>query len=135
MFNIETKSEAEIRQISPQVLAYIGDTIWDLAVRTHLIYTQEGTVSRLHRQAVTKVCAAAQAEAARQIEVILTDAERDILRRGRNTKSGSVPKNADAIDYRIATGFEALLGALYLSGQQERLTFIIHRLLNTHEEV
>lgn len=111
--------------ISPLVLAYIGDTVYDLFVRTRAIEQSELGVRGLHGLSSSQVCAQAQAEAYRRIEELLTPKERDIYRRGRNAHLGTVPKHAAIADYRAATGLEALLGYLYLGGEDERLKALI----------
>lgn len=116
-----TLSENQVRMMSPLVLAYIGDTIYDLLVRTYLILTNKVSVHNLHNQAISFVNAGAQAHTLEMIFEKLTDEEKNIVRRGRNAKSGTVPKNADIGEYRYATGFEALLGYLYLTEQTDRL--------------
>jgi len=113
--------ENEVRMMSPLVLAYIGDTIYDLLVRSYLIMTRKVTVHNLHHQAIGFVSAGAQANTLEGIYEKLTDQEKNIVRRGRNAKSGTVPKNADINEYRYATGFEALLGYLYLTDRTDRL--------------
>ena len=116
-----TLDEKQVRMMSPLVLAYIGDTIYDLLVRTYLILTNKVTVHNLHNQAINFVNAGAQAHTLEAIFEKSTDEEKNIVRRGRNAKSGTVPKNADIGEYRYATGFEALLGYLYLTEQTDRL--------------
>lgn len=100
-------------------LAYVGDTLWDLLVRTRLV-RQGGTMKTLHRAAVQRVCAHAQSDALSRIEPLLTEDEADIVRRARNAKQ-SPTKNADPHDYHRATALEALIGYLYLSGQTARM--------------
>lgn len=108
------------------VLAYIGDTLYDLYVRTRLISENENMLAhKLHVQAIKFVKAHGQSEAVKYIEPILTDQELSAYKRGRNTKSFTVPKNADVGEYRRATGFEALLGWLYVSKEQQRLEEIM----------
>ena len=109
------------RMLNPIQLAYIGDTVWDLLVRSRLIH-QGRSVRHMHKDAVTRVNAKAQAGYFRQIEAMLTEEEADVYRRGRNAHAHhAVPKNQEAADYRSATGLEALMGYLYLTGQEERL--------------
>ena len=120
----DAKGAEDAFQVAPLTLAYVGDTVYDLYVRTYYISTTKHTVTRLHPLAVKMVCASAQAKAFRLIEHMLTDTERAVFKRGKNTHS-TVPKNANPADYRIATGFEALLGYLYLSGNDERLTELL----------
>lgn len=113
--------EPRARMLNPLQLAYIGDGVWELLVRTRIIY--KGRSARhVHKDAVACVNAGAQAEAFRRIEPLLTDAEADVARRGRNAHAHhAAPKNQDAADYRAATALEALIGYLYLIGQEERL--------------
>ena len=122
------------RQLSPLVLAYVGDTIYDLYVRTQLILTTDATAQGLHMQAAQRVCAKGQAEALRRIWDQLTEEEQGVYKRGRNSHMGTVPKNAAIQDYRAATGLEALLGYLYLGGQDQRLTQLMGWLLGKQEE-
>jgi len=113
--------EVRARMLNPLQLAYIGDGVWELLVRTRIIY--KGRSARhVHKDAVACVNAHAQAEALRRIEAMLTENEADIARRGRNAHAHhAAPKNQDAADYRAATALEALIGYLYLTGQEERL--------------
>jgi len=111
--------EAELK--NPLALAFIGDTVWDLLVRQRLL-TTAARVNALHRQATTMVNAGAQAEALTRVEPLLSEVERDIVRRGTNAHCKHVvPKNQDPVDYRRATGLESLIGWLYLTGQQMRV--------------
>lgn len=107
-------------QYSPLTLAYIGDCVYELYVRTYLIKDANHNVNKLHKSATKYVCCKAQAELYRKIENMLTDAELAVYKRGRNTKS-HVPKNSEMKDYRIATGVEALIGHLYIKGENERI--------------
>lgn len=100
-------------------LAYLGDTVYDLYVRSHLL-RKGGRVGMLHRMAIRHVCAHAQSEAMLRIEDRLTEAEAAVVRRARNAHQ-SPPKNADPADYHRATSLEALIGYLYVTGQQSRL--------------
>ncbi len=114
-------------QCAPLTLAYLGDTLFDLYVRTWLVYVSDATAHNLHMRAISFVCAKAQAEALRRIEDMLTEEERAVFRRGRNAHMGTVPKNASIADYRAATGFEALLGFLYLKGDDARIGVLMQR--------
>ncbi len=102
-------------------LAYLGDTVYDLYVRTLLAETLRLPMRALHLEAAKHVCAAGQAAAYRRISDSLSEAEQAAFRRGRNAHSGTVPKHADVRDYRVATGLEALLGHLYLLGEDARI--------------
>lgn len=111
--------------MSPLALAYIGDTVYDLYVRSMLVSTTTLTAHGLHMKAAKLVCAKAQAEAYRRIESLLTEEELLVFKRGRNAHMGSVPKNAQILDYRHSTGLESLVGFLYLSGRDERLNYLM----------
>ncbi|HEY8495737.1 MAG TPA: ribonuclease III domain-containing protein [Limnochordales bacterium] len=110
----------------PLHLAYLGDAVWELHVRTQLVASGVDRLSDIHRRAVDQVRAAAQAGRLRQIEAELTEEERAMVRRGRNA-SPQGPRTADASDYRWSTGFECLLGYLYWTGQLERLQALLER--------
>ena len=138
----DPKYPKDPKQLGPLVLAYIGDTIYDLFVRTELVDSTTLTAHGLHIGAAKRVCAKAQAAAFRRIEALLTDDDVPFLfqrtavfRRGRNAHMGSVPKNAAIIDYRIATGMEALVGYLYLSGKDERLSQLMRIALHDTAEI
>ncbi|HCS75517.1 MAG TPA: Mini-ribonuclease 3 [Clostridiales bacterium] len=122
-------SAVQARMMHPLTLAYIGDTVYDLFVRTYLIYTNDVPVHQLHKMSVSFVKAQSQSEALHKIEELLTEEEMHIVRRGRNAKSGTIPKNAAVTEYRWATGFESLLGYLYLTGQGNRLCEIAGNIL------
>ena len=112
---------------NPLVLAYIGDSLYDLYVRERLI-KENGDLSalRLHILSINFVKAHGQSAAIAAIENVLTEEELAAYKRGRNTKSFTVPKNADVGEYRRATGFEALLGWLYVKGRKDRLYEIMN---------
>lgn len=102
-------------------LAYLGDCIYEIYVRSFLLSKTDQKVNALHKQATRFVCASAQAAFYHKIEGILTEEEQAAFHRGRNTKSHP-PKNASVTDYRIATGIETLIGHLYLKGETERIS-------------
>ncbi|WP_218915180.1 Mini-ribonuclease 3 [Caldanaerobius polysaccharolyticus] len=113
----------------PLALAYIGDCVYELYVREKLLSSGITSVRQLHDKAISYVNAKGQAERLKKIMDLLTEEERDIIKRGRNAKSATVPKNANVLDYRYATGLEALIGYLYLSGNVNRLMFLLDRLI------
>ena len=114
-------SAQEARFKNPLSLAFVGDTVWDLLTRQQLLASQ-AHVNALHKQAVARVNAGAQAQAAALIEPHLTEEEADVFRRGQNAHSKHhVPKNQDPYAYSRATALETLLGYLYLTGQEERI--------------
>lgn len=115
-------------------LAYLGDTVYDLYVRTTLAETLHLPMRALHLEAAKHVCAAGQANAYRRMADRLTEAEQAAFRRGRNAHSGTVPKHADVRDYRVATGLESLLGYLYLRGEDERIGELMRLALTIEPE-
>lgn len=118
----------EALMFNPLQLAYIGDTVWDLLVRRRLVMAGLN-VHAMHKAASGSVNAGAQAHWLSLIQDALSPDESDLVRRGRNAHSKHpVPKNQSAADYAQATGFEALIGFLYLTGNQERLRFL-HELI------
>jgi len=127
-------NELEVKRLNPLVLAYIGDAVYELYIRKYLIITQGTLVNQLHKRATKFVKAEAQANIVHNIMVDLTEEEITIVKRGRNSKSGSVPKNADLSDYKYATGFEALIGYLYLIDNQERLINLISKAIELLEK-
>lgn len=122
LFHLE---EQDLRSYSPLTLAYIGDAIYELVIRTVLIKKGNAPVNQLHKRSSELVKAAAQSDMIRVIEPSLTEEEHDIYRRGRNAHSSSMAKNASMGDYRRATGFEALMGYLYLKKEYGRMLQLI----------
>jgi ribonuclease III family protein len=116
---------SRIECMAPLTLAYMGDAIFEIFVREHLIGQAQMSVHDLHRRTISYVNAAAQARMVSALTEHLTPEEADMVRRGRNQKSGTVPKNADPGEYRYATGFETLLGWLYYKNQTDRLMTIM----------
>lgn len=114
-------------EYSALTLAYLGDCVYEMYVRSHLTKDGNHKVNELHKAATKFVCARAQAEFYHKIEDILTQDEDAAFKRGRNTKSHP-PKNADMSDYKIATGIETLLGYLYILGRVERISEIMNYL-------
>lgn len=128
-------NRTELITMSPLVLAYIGDTIYESYIREYLIRKNiNKKVNDLHKSAVKYVKAKAQATIMHELESELTEEELRIYKRGRNQKSHTSPKNADIIDYKHATGFEALVGYLYLRNEKERLDYIISKGINIIED-
>ena len=125
----------DVRELNPLQMAYIGDTVHDLYVRSMLL-SRGMTVGKMHRQAVRMVSAGAQARMLERIEAELTADEADAARRGRNSQAKhAAPKNADPADYAHATGLEALWGYLYLSGRTQRLDELMKMALSRTEDV
>ena len=113
---------ANPRQLSPLALAQIGDTVCDLYARIYLNDQFARSPHELHLAASKYVCAAGQAAAYHRMELHLTEEEAAVFRRGRNAHSSTMPKNASAADYHTATGLEAMVGWLFLSGADARLS-------------
>jgi len=111
-------------------LAYIGDAVFEVMVRTHIINTKKATANQLHKLSKGYVNASAQAEMYKALTNVLTEAEMVVMKRGRNAKSQSKAKNASVVDYRYATGMEALFGYLYLKNETTRLFEIFEICLN-----
>ncbi|MNO20863.1 Mini-ribonuclease 3 [compost metagenome] len=113
------------RLLPPLALAYIGDAVYEVAVRQHVMARPNLRPHHLHGQSTKYVSAKAQARLLELIEPLLTEEEKDVVRQGRNAKSGTVPKNANVLDYRLATAFESLVGYLYYTGAHDRLRRLI----------
>lgn len=119
--------QTDAKSYSPLVLAFVGDSVYELILRTVIVGQGNTSVNRLNRRCSFFAKAATQAAMIRMIEGDLTPEEKQVFKRGRNAKSVTVAKNATMIDYRTATGFEALAGYLYLSGQYRRLTELVEK--------
>lgn len=117
--------DQDIRSYSPLTLAYIGDGVYELIIRTILVKKGNCPVNRLHKKASSLVKAAAQSNIMEVIEEKLTPEELSVYRRGRNAHSPTMAKNATMADYRRATGFEALMGYLYLKEDYSRMVILI----------
>ena len=111
----------DIREVSTQALAYLGDCVLEMQVREHLVNTGLSTSGHLNEAALSFVRASAQAEAMKKLLPVLSEEEEAYFRRGRNLGHSSVPKHATVSDYRTATGMEALFGFLHLAGRGERI--------------
>lgn len=120
-------TKAELLNMKPLALAFVGDCVYELYIRNFLITEKYRDVNELHRKSVFYVKAKAQAYILHTLEEELTEDEQNFVRRGRNAHPHTVPKNANVIDYRYATAYEALIGYLYLSGNRERLRYILEK--------
>jgi ribonuclease III family protein len=118
-------SEKNVSQLNPLILAYVGDAVYEVFVRTLLVSKSNAPVHKLHKYSIEFVKAKAQSDIVHRLLENLTEEEQDIVRRGRNAKSGTIPKNADVTEYKYATGFESLIGFLYLKKDYERLMQVI----------
>lgn len=125
---------SEIGKISTLGLAYVGDGVYELLVRTWLLRHDHTASLDLHRTAVSYVNASAQARAYGRIAPLLTDEETGIYKRGRNAKVNQIPHHATAAEYHTATGLEALFGFLYLEGRQERISELFETIMEEGEK-
>ena len=112
--------------LSPLVWAYIGDSVYELYIRTSLVNSSNAKPHKLHIESIKYVKAKSQADTLKRILDKLTDEEKDVVRRGRNTENHHIAKNANLEDYTYSTAFEALIGYLYLTKQDERLEEILN---------
>ena len=120
-------NEKDVLQMSPLVWAYMGDAVYESFIREYVIKQGMCKNGLLHKKSIKYVSANGQVEILKKIESDLSEEEKDIVRRGRNANSHSHAKNADIVDYKYATGFEALIGYLYLTERKERLNDILSK--------
>lgn len=118
-------TEQEAKLLNPLVLAFVGDAVQTLYVRESLVHTSDAKANKLHTRASKQVNATAQSHTVQRIMSELTEDEQEIFRRARNSKINTPAKNAALDDYRKASGFEAVLGYVYLTGQRDRLMFLL----------
>lgn len=119
--------DIDLKTYSPLTLAYIGDAVYDMVIRTRLVTVANTQVNKLHKRASKLVNAAAQAAMVTALLEELTEEELQIYKRGRNAQAVTKAKNASMKDYRTATGFEALIGYLYLNQETERMLYLIEQ--------
>ena len=119
------EKELDIREYNIKTLAYMGDSVYELHIRHYLVKNSREVASKLHRKTIKYVSAKAQEYIMNKIYDILTEEEKEVYKRGRNASANTVPKNTDVVVYKKATGFEAVIGYLYLTGQKRRLEDII----------
>ena len=117
----------DIDMMSPLVWAYMGDAVYEQFIREHVINQGVLKNGAYHRKSIKYVSAESQVRILKDLEDFLTDEEKDIVRRGRNSHPHSHSKNADIVDYKWATGFEALIGYLFLTKQEKRLNEILKK--------
>lgn len=126
LFEIDYLSEEEARLKNPQVLAFLGDAVYSLYIRNLIVRSSDQKSGELHKESTKFVKAKSQSEAIEKLLPHFTDNEMAVFKRGRNYKTQSVAKNSSVQEYHRATGFEAVLGYLYLSGQITRLNEILN---------
>lgn len=122
-------SKEDIVMLSPLQLAYVGDAVYELLVRTYLL-KEKMPVNKLHRTTISYVKAEAQANIVHSLDELLVEKEKQMVKKGRNAKSNTVPKNANLIDYKYATGLETLFGYLYLTKQDSRINELFEEIIS-----
>lgn len=126
MFSLDTSiGKEEAKQYSPVVLAFIGDAVYSLYIREKLSLTTDYKTGELQKLTSQKVSAHGQSELLNYVLPLLTEEETDIFKRGRNAKKATKSKNASVAEYNRSTGFEALLGFLYITGERERIDYLL----------
>lgn len=126
--------EVDIRTYSPLALAYIGDCVFELLVRTMIVSKGNAPVHKYHQRASAIVNAHSQADMILALEQELTEEEKTVYHRGKNSKPATMAKNATAKEYKTATGLEAVIGYLYLTNQYERLIDLVKKSIMIHQE-
>lgn len=128
MFKLgDVVDKSKANSLNPIVLAFIGDAVYSLFVRERLSLSSDYKTGELNKRAVSEVNAAAQAEFAREIIPLLTGEELAVFKRARNAKKATKAKSATVAEYHLSTGFEALLGYLYIVGDVDRLNYLLYR--------
>lgn len=125
---LNTLNTSAAKQLNPLVLAFIGDAVHSLWVRQNLVLHSDAKAGILHTELSSKVCASSQAKLADKAQEMLTEEEKEIFARGRNSKTNSIAKNCTRRDYQMATAFECVVGFLYITGQTERLDCLMLQL-------
>lgn len=124
------KDKEEVNQMSPLTWAYVGDCVYELYIRTYFVNNTKLKPHQLHMKSINYVKAKAQAEILNKLEEKLTEEEKEIIRRGRNTQTHHVAKNASMKEYMYATAFESLIGYLYLTNNEKRLEEIFNNIID-----
>ena len=134
MFELERMNEVDVRNLNPQVLAFVGDGVYSLYIRHRIILESGFKGKDLHNEVTSYVKASGQSDYIGKIMPLLNEREISVFKRARNYKTLSQSKNANIIDYRRATGLEAVLGYLYLSGQEDRLNSLLKESMGESNE-
>jgi len=130
----ENLTEREANNYSPLSLAFLGDSVYDTLVREHLLRQANMPVAKLHSAKIKLVCAEYQSAAYDTLSEKLTERELAVLKRGRNATGNTVPKHAEAVQYRRATAIESLFGYLFLTGQNERIRELFDAMMLQEED-
>lgn len=134
MFNLDIMDEKEARNLNPQVLAFVGDGVYSMYIRHKIVITEKLTGKELHSRVTHFVKASGQSNFINKLLPTLSEEELGVFKRARNHKTLSQSKNAGIVDYKRATGLEALLGYLYLSGKWQRLNDILEISIGENDE-
>ena len=134
MFDFKNISENELKSLSPQVLAFVGDAVYSLYIRHKIVLTENLKGKDLHTRVISFVKASGQSNFTQNLLPNLTEDELHVYKRARNHKTQKKKKNANIVDYKRATGLEALIGYLYLSGKTERLNEILKNSVGEKDE-
>lgn len=127
----EKLNDREANMYSPLTLAFLGDSVYDTLVREYLLRQANMPVAKLHSAKIKLVCAEYQSVAYDIVSELLSEQELSVLKRGRNATGNTVPKHADAAEYRRATALECLFGFLYLTGRYERIIELFELIINS----
>lgn len=127
LYNEEVNADS----LSPLTLAFTGDAVFSLYIREMLVCDANRPVGELHKLSVQAVKASAQAKGMRRLLPLLSEKETEIFKRGRNAHTSHTPKNQSGCDYHYATGFESLIGYLYLKGESERLSLLLNEVIKS----
>ncbi len=122
----EVMDKNKANNLSPVVLAFVGDAVYSLFVRERLTFKSDSKTGELNKMTIKEVCASAQASFVRKIETLFTEEELNVFKRAKNAKKSTRSKSASIVDYNLSTGFEAVLGYLYLTGNLERLNYLLN---------
>lgn len=134
MFDLENLDEKEVKNLNPQVLAFVGDGVYSLYIRHRIVLNERLKGKDLHERVTNFVKASGQSNFISKLLPSLSSEELQVFKRARNHKTLSQSKNANIVDYKRATGLEALLGYLYLSGKYDRLNEILKISIGEHDE-
>lgn len=134
MFEINTLNKTETYNLNPQSLAFVGDAVFSLYIRQKIVISNLYKPNQEHKLSTDFVKASGQSQIIKEIESVLTEEETRLYKRARNYKTNNIAKNAKVVDYKRATGFEALLGYLYLTNETERLEYLMNLGYNAIEK-
>ncbi|MCR5775818.1 MAG: ribonuclease III [Lachnospiraceae bacterium] len=127
--------ESRLRNYSPQTFAFLGDAVYSMYMRDYVVRTANCPAKKLHSKTIKYVSAPAQARAIDALESTLSEEEKDVYRRGYNTKTANSAKNATLEDYHKATGLEALIGYLHLKGDEDRVRELIEKAIEINGKI